>query len=489
MPEIRTAVDRLLVRCEAAWTPAVERHMAEVGEAPDSWLPSAAGLLRGSWSEGGRDCAVAAVAVLEYALDVGERRDPRRPRWVLHLWLAERTLALRFDDHRLSDEVHHHLAAQTQGRRADDPVAVAATYPEEPSPRHFEPLRPSHPHAVRLAEGLPADDLVRPSLLARLAQSAFFRLESGDMTALEDAARWADEAFTGITADHPEAGLVSCATVHAALVRFRDRPSDAQGVRLALRAGRSALRAVEHSRRHGTRPVDREAASAHLVFSLALTASVPLHPDQEVVDEAIAQLEAFRACAPPDDNGIYAGNMPGLLSARAVLTGSRADLRRSEELWAALQRDLPPDHPLLPHIADKRAACAELERMLTRLPISGTQLLKLVRPMLGQLLSGVRLPPVQMYVPPGRPGVRSPGPGPEEFAPFIGFPRAATADAGPGRPEGVTVAWPPGPPADAGPAESASAGDLDGLPPDAAAVRGALLGAGVSDPRRLALAV
>ncbi|MEU5094713.1 CHAT domain-containing protein [Streptomyces sp. NPDC020996] len=489
MSEIRTAVDRMLVRCEAAWTPAVERLVAGAGEDPESWLPSAAGLLRASWSEGGRDCAVAAVAVLEYALDVGERRDPRRPRWVLHLWLAERTLALRFQDHRLSDDVHHHLAAQTGGRPADDPVAVAATYPEEPPPRHFEPPRPSHPHAVRLAEGLPADDLVRPCLLVRLAQSALFRLESGDMSALEDAGRWADAAFTGITADHPEAGLVSCTAVQAALARFRDRPSDTRGVRLALSAGRSALRAVEHSRRHGTRPVDGEAASAHLMFSLALTAGLPLDLDEELVDEAIAQLEAFRACAPPDDSGLYAGNMPALLVSRALLTGSRDDLRRSDELWAALQRDLPPAHPLLPHIADKRAACAELARMLRWLPVNGGRLLKLAGPMLGPLLTGVQLPPVRMYVPPGRPGVRSPGPGPEDFAPLTGAPRPATADTGPRRAGAADAVWPPGPPADAGPAEPPSAADLDGLPPDAAAVQAALLGTGVSDPRRLALAV
>ncbi|MFD5159391.1 CHAT domain-containing protein [Streptomyces hawaiiensis] len=489
MSEIRTAVDRMLVRCEAAWTPVVERQVADAGEDPQTWLPSAAGLLRASWSEAGRDCTVAAVAVLEYALDVGERRDPRRPRWVLHLWLAERTLALRWEDHRLSDDVHHYLAAQTQGRSPEDPVAVAATYPEEPSPRHFEPPRPSHPHAVRLAEGLPADDLVRPCLLARLAQSAFFRLESGDLSALEDAGRWADAAFSGITADHPEAGLVSCTAVHAALARFRDRPSDARGVRRGLRAGRSALRAVEHSRRHGTRPVDSEAASAHLMFSLALTAYLPLDLDHEVVDEAIAQLEAFRACAPPDDNGIYAGNMPALLSARAVLTGSEADLRRSDELWAALQRDLPPDHPLRPHIADKRAASAKLGQILKRLPFNGTWLFKVAGPMLGPLLRGAQLPPIRMYVPPGRPGVRSPGPGPEDFAPFTGAPRPPSADPGPRRTGAATVVWPPGPPADAGPAEPASAADLDGLPPDAAAVRGALLGAGVSDPRRLAVAV
>ncbi|MGW4877276.1 CHAT domain-containing protein [Streptomyces sp. NPDC004262] len=489
MSGIRTAVDTTLLRSDAVWTPAVERWVADAGEDPESWLASAAGLLRASWTEGGRDCALAAAAVLEYALDVGERRDPRRPRWGLHLGLAERTLALRFDDHRLSGDVHHHLAAQTQGRPADDPVAVAATYPEEPSPRHFEAPRPSHRHAVRLAEGLPAEDLVRPCLLARLAQSALFRLESGDKDALEDAGRWADAAFAGITVDHLEAWLVSCTAVHAALARFRDRPSDTRGVKQALRAGRSALRAVEHVRRHGTRPVVDEAASAHLVFSLALTASLPLDPAEEVVDEAIAQLEAFRACAPPDDNGIYAGNMPALLGVRALLTGSPADLRRSDELWAALQRDLPPDHPLLPHIVDKRAACAELAKTLRLLPVGGARLLKAVGPMAGPLLSGVQLPPVRMYVPPGRPGTRSPGPGPEEFAAFTGVARSASADAGPGRTRTATTAWPPGPPAAAGPAQPPSAADQEGLPPDAAAMRDALLGAGAGDPRRLALAV
>lgn len=477
------------MRCEARWTPEVERHLAGAGADPDSWLPSAAGLLRASWTEGGRDCAVAAVAVMEHALDMGEKRDPRRPRWVLHLWLAERTLSLRFEDHRLSDETHHYLAAQTQGRPADDPVAVAATYPEEPQPRHFEPPRPSQPHAVRLAEGLPADDLVRPCLLTRLAQSAFFRVESGDTDALTGAGRWADAAFAGITTDHLEAGFVSCAVGHMALARLRNKPGDAQPVELALRAGRSALRAVEHARRHGTAPVDAEAASAHLMFSLALTASVPFHPEEEVIDEAIAQLEAFRASGPPDDSGIYAGNMPALLGARGFLTKSQDDLRRADEMWAALQRDLPPGHPLAPHIADKRTALAKMGQMLKRSPFTGAQLLRFVGPMMGPLLSGVQLPPIQMYVPPGRPGVRSPGPGPADFAPFTGSPRSASADAGPGRTGGAHLVWPPGPPADAGPAEPAYASDLDGLPPDVAAARSALLGSGVSDPRRLALAV
>ncbi|MFD3651513.1 CHAT domain-containing protein [Streptomyces cyaneofuscatus] len=312
-----------------------------------------------------------------------------------------------------------------QGRSADDPVAVAANYLEEPPPRHFEPPRRSHPNAVRLADGLPADDLVRPCLLARLAQSAYFRLESGDATALEDAGRWADAACTGITADHPEAALVSRTAVHTALTRFRDRPSDVRSVRVGLRAGRSALRAVEHSRRYGTGSVDADAAS---------------------------------------------------------------DFRRSDELWAALQRDLPPDHPLSPHIADKRAACAKMAQMLKWLPFNPGRLLKLARPLLGPLLIGEQLPPIRMSVPPGRPGVRSPGPGPEDFARFVGASRSASADARTDR-TGPVADWPPGPPTDAGPAQPASAADVDGLPADAAAVRSALLGAGASDPRRLALAV
>ncbi|WP_371554658.1 CHAT domain-containing protein [Streptomyces longwoodensis] len=488
MSELRAAVERVLVRSEATWTPAVAHHVSDAGDDPDSWLASAAGLLRASWGRGGRDCAVAAVAVLEYALDLGGRRDPRRPRWVLHLWLAERTLARRFGDHRLSDDVHHHLAAQTQGRSPDDPVAVAATFPEEPPPRHFAAPRPSHPHAVRLAEGLPVDDPVRPSLAARLAQTALLRLESGDMTALGDAVRWADAAFADITADHLEAGLVSCTAAHAALARFRDRPNDTQAVRRALKAGRSALLAVEHARRYGTRPVVDDAAQAHLAWALALTAYLPLDLEEELIEEAISQLEAFKALAPPDDSGMYAGNMPALLSARAVLTGSSADLGRADELWAELQRDLPQDHPLLPHLADKRAASAQLRKALERLPFAGARLLKLARPMLGSLLRGVHLPPIRMFVPPGRPGVRSPGPGPEVFASATGGPRPASADAGPPPVAAVTVVWPPGPPADVGPARPASAEDLDGLPPDAAAVRAALLGQGVSDPRRLTVA-
>lgn len=48
---------------------------------------------------------------------------------------------------------------------------------------------------------------------------------------------------------------------------------------------------------------------------------------------------------------------------------------------------------MLPHLADKRAASAQLRKALERLPFAGARLLKLARPMLGPLLRGVHLPP------------------------------------------------------------------------------------------------
>ncbi|MGW0583275.1 hypothetical protein ACWD25_46890, partial [Streptomyces sp. NPDC002920] len=488
MSDVRTAVDVMLVRCEAAWTPVVERQVAEAGDDPSGWLPAGAALLRASWSEGGRACAVAAAALMEYALDVGPRHHPRRPRWVLHLWLAERTLALRHGDHRLSDDVHHHLAAQTQGRAPDDPVRVAATYPEEPLPRHFEPPRPSERHAAALADGLPVNDLARPSLLIRLARAALFRHESGDLASLDDAEQRAYAAFDAVGPDHVEADIVSRTAVHAALTRYRAQPLDERTVEVALRAGRMSLRAVEHARLHGTHQPDSDRASAHLYFSLALNVSLFRTLDEETVEEAIAQLEAYRAFAPPDDGGVYAANMAAMLTARAFLTWSRADVERSDELWARLQNDLPPNHPLLPHIVQKRAACAELARLMRRLPFNGTGLMRKMRPLLDPLLRGVQVPPILMYAPPERPGLRSPGPGPEDFAAYTGSPRPAPpSPLGPPAATAVAV-WPPGPPADAGPARAATAEDVSELPAEAAEVYRALLGAGAVDPRRLALA-
>ncbi|MEV7994572.1 CHAT domain-containing protein [Streptomyces sp. NPDC086077] len=488
MSDLRTAVDVMLVRCDAAWNPAVERYVAEAGEDPSGWLRPAAGLLRASWSEGGRPCALAAAALTEYALDIGARDHPQRSRWVLHLWLAERTLAQRFGDHRLSDDVHLHLAAQTQDRAPDDPVRVAATWLEEPLPRHFEPPRPSERHAARLAAELPADDLVRPSLLARLAQAAAFRHESGDEASLVDAERWAYAAFEAVGPDHVEADVVCRTAVHASLTRYRSRPLDDEVVERALRAGRMSLRAVEHARTHGTHEQGGDRAAAHLFFSLALTASLFRTMDEETVEEAIGQLEEFRVHAPPDDMGVYAANMASLLTVRAFLTWSRADVQRSDELWAALQRDLPPLHPLLPHIEQKRAACAELARMMRVMPFNGAALVRMARPLMEPLLRGVQVPPVRMYAPPERPGRRSPGPGPADFAAHLGGPPPTT----PGHftpPTAPPVAeWPPGPPVDAGPEVPATVEDIAELPPQAAAVRRALHGAGATDPRRLALA-
>lgn len=483
------AVDRMLARCESAWTPYLERLVADAGADPHSWLPPAGALLRASWGEDGRACAVAAAALMEYALDVGPRHHPHRHRWVLHLWLAERTLALRHGDHRLSDDVHHHLAAQTQGRPPEDPVAVAATYPEEPLPRHFAPPRPSERHAARMAEDLPEDDPVRPSLLARLAQAACFRLESGDPSSLDDAERWSRAAFGAITAGHVEADLVSRTAVLVALTRFRARPGDDDAVGLALRAGRTAVRATQHARLHGAHPRHEDGAASHLVLALALMATLVRTLDEELADEAVAQLEAFRSCAPPDDSGLYAGNMASLLAARAFLTGSRPDVERADALWAGLIAELPPVHPLRPHVEQKRAACAQLARMMKVLPSGGAWLLRAASPILGPLLAGVRLPPIRFVAPPRRPGRASPGPTPEDIAAFTGRPRPAPAVPRPAPdPEGADPAWPPLPPDGAGPAQPPSAADFAGLPPDTEAAYRALLGAGPVDPRRLDLA-
>ncbi|MFI5972822.1 hypothetical protein [Streptomyces sp. NPDC051452] len=70
---------------------------------------------------------------------------------MLHLWPTDRTLARRLEDHRLSDDVPHHLAPQTQSRSAGAPVAVAATFPGGAATRHWAAPRPSYPHAVRVA--------------------------------------------------------------------------------------------------------------------------------------------------------------------------------------------------------------------------------------------------------------------------------------------------------------------------------------------------
>ncbi|MFF6957658.1 CHAT domain-containing protein [Streptomyces sp. NPDC008317] len=489
-------------RCEASWSSDIERRVGAVRADPRSWLSAADGLLLSSWSSGGRDAAVAAAALLEFALDTGARDDPGRPAWVLHLWLAERTLSFRFGDYRLSRDVQHHLGAQKQGRTADDPVRVAATYPELPLPRHFQPVLPIESAAARLADSLPRDDIARCCLLVRLAQSACFRYESGDESALPEMWRLARAAHDAVTPDHLEAELVGRTAAHAAVVRFRADPKDRASAAFAVTAGRLALAGVEHARVHGTDYRPHEAAPVHLLLAIALMSVLTYELDLKTADEAIAHMEAFRADGPPDDGGVYAVNMASLLAARAVLSGSRRDVARSDELWAMLQRDLRPGDPLLPHIAQKRAATAEMVRLMGMLPFKSGGLLRLVRPWMGPLLTFPPLPPIRLYEPPRSPGYRSPGAGPEEMASFGGAPdpeartprgpdreRAPGGDGGPA--SSTSPHWPPCPaPAPGLVCDPALESDLTGLPPDAEAVLRSLVGVDTSpsDPRRLALA-
>ncbi|MFJ3305052.1 CHAT domain-containing protein [Streptomyces sp. NPDC086549] len=503
MSNLRAVVDRVMKRCAANWSAETERYVAGAGAGAGSagLLPAAAGLLHLAWDGGGRDAAVAAAAVMEYALDVGPRDDASRPSWVLHLWLAERTLSQHHRDYRLSGDVQHHLAAQTQGRSPDDPVAVAAVYLERPLPRHGRTVEPIEHHAARLATALPPGDLGRCSVQLRLAQAAAFRYESGDTEALAALWQWARAAQESVTPDHLEADLVGRTAVHAALTRFRADGRDHKAVDFAVRAARTALAAVERDAARGHRRNPHDVAAAHEMLALALMASLGRTMDLATVDEALHHLERFRVLGPPDDHGTYAANTASLLTGRAVLSGSKEDVARSDALWDQLQRELPPGHPWQPHIAQKRAACAEMLRLMRMLPFNTGALLRRLRPLMGPLAPVPDLPPIVVTEPMPAPGYRSPGPGPEEFASFR---RDGVPDPGavPGRAEsggpfggappepGATFTWPPGPPAAAGPPDPQDPADLAGLPAEAEAVFHGLAGMRdiPLDPRRLALA-
>ncbi|MFG1809248.1 CHAT domain-containing protein [Streptomyces sp. NPDC049040] len=496
MPTARADVERMLARCEASWSPEVERWVAAAEGGVDRLLPAAQGLLRASWNDGGRAAAVAAVALLESALDTGARDHPQRPRWVLDLWLAERTLSLRHDDFRLSRDIHHHLGAQTQGRSADDPVAVAAVYPMEPLPRYGEPVRPVEHGAVRLANALPPDDAARRSLLLRLAQAALFRFESGDAAALPDAWDRGRAAYDGLTVDHVEAWTVASTAAAVSAVWFRAHQDDRSAAELGVRAAQSALDAIAHRRDHGATSVGYESGLAHFAMAQALLGAASWDLRGETMDAVVGHLDAFRADGPPDDGGTYAVNMASALAARAFVTGSRDDIARAGTLLADLERDLGPGHPMLPHIAQKRAACAEMPRLMRMLPFKTVGLMRKLRPHLGALMVPTALPPVQVFAPLPSPGYTSPGPGPEDVRARFGGAGGGAGVGGAAVPgprsngaapaQGVRWTWPPAP----GPAPEAGLpqpADLTGLPPEAAAVLGALTGKSGTplDPRQL----
>ncbi|WP_406491029.1 CHAT domain-containing protein [Streptomyces phaeochromogenes] len=474
-------MDRALLRCAAPWSPEIERLVARSGDDPADGLPIAARLLHLSWNGGGRAPAVAAAAVMEYALDVGPRDHALRPSWVLHLWLAERTLSNQHDDHQLSEDVRHHLAAQTQGRHPDDPVAVAAAYPDRPLPRHGRSTDPIEQHVSRLAAGLPSGDLGRCSLLVRLAQAAAFRHESGDAAALPELWHWARAAHDAVTPDHLEAELVGRTAVHAALTWFRVNGHDHGAVDFAVAAGRSTLDAVERVHSQGFRHNPLDVASAHLMLAMALMASLGRTLDIATVDEAMEHLDWFRAMGLPDDRGVYAVNMASLLVGRAFLNGSREDVDRADKFWEARQRELPPGHPMHPHIEQKRAACAQMASLMRLLPFDSAALLKRLSPMMGPLFPVPDLPPITVNAP------ISP---PSTHASSSGTSTSGYGAFGTPKP-GAEFRWPPGPPLSSDPPDSPLASDLEGLPAEAQVAFQGLAGMtdAALDPHRLDQAV
>lgn len=91
---------------------------------------------------------------MDHALHSVDRNAPERPRLVLHLQLAERTVENVFGDLRLSAEVDHQLAAETAQRPTYDQVAVAAAYPDMPAQQPFRPADPIEDHVLALANAL-----------------------------------------------------------------------------------------------------------------------------------------------------------------------------------------------------------------------------------------------------------------------------------------------------------------------------------------------
>lgn len=490
----------MLARFDVGRSPEVDRVLASTGDDPCDWLAPTAGLLRAAWNGDGRGAAAAAVALMGLALDTGAQDHPERARWTLHLWLAEHTLSALYGDYRLTQEVRHRLAAQTQRRAADDPVAVAAIYPDLPPPDHFAAVPPIEQAAERLVAMLPQGDLSRATLLARLAQAAYQRYESGNTAALTDAWARARAALAAVTPDHIDAGTVGRTAAYAGVAWFRLHLQDHSVVETAVRAGRLAVEAVDRARGHGA-PYDRyEAATAHFVLAIALMAAATDRLELATVDEAIEHLEAFRAEGPPDDRGMYSVNMASMLGARGFLAWSPQDVTRSDELWAALERDLPRGHPLLPHLAHKREAAAKLVRLMRTVPFNVSGLARDLKPLYGNIVT--ELPPLQLDGPLAAPGYTSPGSGTQpgeagqaaagHDVPFAAGP-ASVADAEP--------TWPPGPDAVPAPAPDTTAAPvaephgfaappLAELPPDAAAVWRSMVAADGTpvDPRLLALA-
>ncbi|SNS13056.1 CHAT domain-containing protein [Actinacidiphila glaucinigra] len=412
MTDARAAVDRMLTRFGLAETPGTARLVDGAGTTPGSLLEAAEGLLRESWRGGdGRAPAAAALALMVLGLDTAARDDPSRARLVLHLQLADRTLAQVHGDFRTAPEVRHHLGAQTQHRPPDDLVAVAAVYPSGPAQQPFRPADPLEGRVAELLATLPPEDLSRPGLLARLAHSALVRYECGateELPALWARAREAFEAVTPGHVDAPDAGRVA---VLAGVARVRAHPRDREAVDVAVRGGRLALAAASGRTMGGLR--DRhEMRSVHFALAVALMCTLPWAPARATIDEAMGHLEAYRAEGLPDEDGAYEVNAASLLAARAVVTWEVADAAEAERMLRALLERLPPGHPLLPHIAEKAAAVGELRGRMRLLPRALGSVATRFLPMMVRFAPA--LPPVRLRTPLPRGGVLTgPAPPPE----------------------------------------------------------------------------
>ncbi|MEU0186238.1 CHAT domain-containing protein [Streptomyces sp. NPDC006207] len=423
MTDARAAVDRMLRRFALAEPPGTGRLVDGAGPAPGSLLRAAEDLLRESWrGEDGRAPAAAALALIVLGLDTAPRDHPLRARLVLHLQLADRTLAHLHGDFRTAPEVRHHLGAQTQHRSPDDLVAVAARYPSGPAQQPFHPADPLEGGAAALLATLPADDLCRPGLLARLAHCALIRYECGATDELPALWARAREAFAAVTPGHvdaPDAGRVA---VLAGIAWVRAHPRDREAVDVAVRGGRLALAAASGRTMGGLR--DRhEMRSVHFALAAALMCTLPWAPARATIDEAMGHLEAYRAEGLPDDNGTYEVNRASLLAARAVVDWEAADAAEAERMLRALVERLPPGHPLLPHVAEKAAAVGELRGRMRLVPSALGSVATRFLPMMVRFAPA--LPPVQLRsalppdgfptdpVTPAPTPAPEPGPGPE----------------------------------------------------------------------------
>ncbi|MFF3560601.1 CHAT domain-containing protein [Streptomyces sp. NPDC002574] len=427
MSDARAAVDRMLTRFGLSAPPRTDRIVADAGTTPGSLLRAAIALLRAAWGGERKPAAAAALALLVLALDTAPRDHPLRARLVLHLQLAQRTLAM-YGDVRVSAEVRHHLAAQTQHRSPDDLVSVAARCPGRPAQQPGAPADPIEARVDALLATLPPDDLSRPGLLAGLAHAALIRYEYGatdELPALWPRARAAFEGLSPRHVDAPDAGRVAAL---AGVTWMRAHPHDRDAVDVAVRGGRLALAATREQTASGGVRDRHEVRTVHFALAVALMCTLPWAPRRETVDEAMEHLEAYRAEGLPDDHAAYEINMASLLTARAVVAWDVADADEAARMLGEVLRRLPPGHPLLPHVADKAARVGQLRSAMPLFPRALGSMAAKFLPMMMRVAPAVPpLPPLQVRTAAPSPGAPvdappEPAPTPEPESPPVAPP-------------------------------------------------------------------